>query len=370
MTTRGHLTLFLCGDVMTGRGIDQVLPHPSEPRIYESNLTSALDYVALAERVNGPISRPVDFTYIWGDGLQILAEARPHARIVNLETSITTSEDAEPKGINYRMHPGNTPVLTVAGIDCCVLANNHILDWRERGLLESLESLAAEGIATAGAGRDLAAARAPAILPVDDAGRVLIFALGSADSGIPRSWGAAVDRAGVHLLPDLSDRTALAIGRMVGESRRPGDIAVASIHWGSNWGYEIPESHRRFAHALVDLAGIDVVHGHSSHHPRAIEVYRDRLILYGCGDLLHDYEGIHGYEEFRNDLVLMYFPTIDLGSGRLVRLEMWPLQVRNFRLSRPVPTDRAWIRERLDRECRRFGHRVMSRGDALVLERR
>lgn len=368
MTTRGHLTLFLCGDVMTGRGIDQVLPHPSEPRIYEPYLTSALDYVALAERVNGPIPRPVDFAYLWGDALAVLDEARPDARIVNLETSITTSEDAFPKGINYRMHPGNAPVLAAAGIDCCVLANNHLLDWGERGLLETLETLAAEGIATAGAGRDLAAARAPAILPVEGAGRIVVFALGSVDSGIPRSWGAAADCAGVRLLPNLSDRTATAIGRLVGETRRPGDITVASIHWGENWGYEIPEAHQRFAHALVDQAGIDVVHGHSSHHPRAIEIYHDRPILYGCGDFLHDYEGIGGYAEFRNDLVLMYFPTLERRTGRLVRLEMRPLQIRNFRLTRPIPADRAWLRETLDRECRRFGHRVVARGDALILE--
>ena len=38
--------------------------------------------------------------------------------------------------------------------------------------------------------------------------------------------------------------------------------------------------------------GIDVVHGHSSHHPRPIEVYQRRLILYGCGDFIDDYEGI------------------------------------------------------------------------------
>jgi poly-gamma-glutamate capsule biosynthesis protein CapA/YwtB (metallophosphatase superfamily) len=54
-----------------------------------------------------------------------------------------------------------------------------------------------------------------------------------------------------------------------------------------------------------------LVHGHSSHHPRPFEVYRRTSILYGCGDYLHDYEGISGYEPFRDDLTLMYFPRID-----------------------------------------------------------
>ena len=81
------ITTFLCGDVMTGRGIDQVLPHPCEPGIYEAYLRSAADYVQLAEEANGPIAKPVAYPYIWGDALQVLAEQQPDLRIVNLETS-------------------------------------------------------------------------------------------------------------------------------------------------------------------------------------------------------------------------------------------------------------------------------------------
>ena len=131
------VTIFLCGDVMTGRGIDQILPHPSPPRIYEACVTDARTYVQLAEEVNGPIPRPVEFSYIWGDALAELRQAAPDARIINLETSVTRSEQAWPKGINYRMHPDNIGCLTVAGIDVCVLANNHVLDYGYSGLIET-----------------------------------------------------------------------------------------------------------------------------------------------------------------------------------------------------------------------------------------
>lgn len=368
MGDHGQTTLFLCGDVMTGRGIDQVLRHSCPAHLYEGFVTSALDYVALAERANGPISRPVDYGYIWGEALTVLERVRPDARIINLETSLTTSEAAVPKGINYRMHPGNVPVLTTARIACCVLANNHVLDWSEPGLLDTLEALEHAGIAVAGAGRDAAAARAPAALPVGAGGRVLVFGFGTIDSGIPRDWAAAEGRPGVHLLADLSDDTVADIGGLVEASKRPGDVAVASIHWGGNWGFEIPAVHRRFAHALIDRAGIDVVHGHSSHHPKAIEVYRDRPILYGCGDFVDDYEGISGFEEFRDDLVLMYFPTLDTRSGRLVRLEMAPLRIRNFRLVQPSTAERALLQRTLERECGRFGHRIVARGETLAVE--
>src|SRR3990172_2580372 len=111
------LTLFLCGDVMTGRGVDQVLPHPGSARIHEPDARSAETYVRLAESANGPIPRPVDFSYIWGDALEELAHARPSARIVNLETSVTRSDDYwRGKGIHYRMHPDHVPCLTAAHI--------------------------------------------------------------------------------------------------------------------------------------------------------------------------------------------------------------------------------------------------------------
>jgi poly-gamma-glutamate capsule biosynthesis protein CapA/YwtB (metallophosphatase superfamily) len=143
---------------------------------------------------------------------------------------------------------------------------------------------------------------------------------------------------------------------------------VASIHWGPNWGYAIPDEHRRFAHALIDRAGISVLHGHSSHHPIAIERYRNRLILYGCGDFINDYEGIAGYEEFRGDLSLMYFVSLEATTGDLISLEMAPLQIRRFRLNRAAREDAAWLHRRLDRECRSLGGRIILRpGNQLVL---
>jgi poly-gamma-glutamate capsule biosynthesis protein CapA/YwtB (metallophosphatase superfamily) len=135
-------------------------------------------------------------------------------------------------------------------------------------------------------------------------------------------------------------------------------VVLVSIHWGSNWGYEVADAEQRFAHALIDDADVSIVHGHSSHHPKGVEVYRDRLILYGCGDFLNDYEGIRGYEDYRCDLVLMYFARVDAASAAVVSLEIAPLQIRNFRLVRPSSQDVEWLQQTLDRESRRFGVKV------------
>ena len=353
------ITVFLAGDVMTGRGIDQVLPHPGDPRIHESYMRSARGYVELAEEANGPIRKPVEFSYLWGHALRELERAAPDARIVNLETAVTESDDHwKGKGIHYRMHPRNVGCLTAAGVDCCALANNHVLDWGYSGLAETLDTLRDAGIEHAGAGRSAEEAAKPAVMELRGKGRVIVFSFGSQTSGIPSNWSASASRPGVNLLEDLSANTVERIARQVRSLKRPGDIAVASIHWGGNWGHEIPHRHTEFAHGLIDEAGIDVVHGHSSHHPKAIEVYEGRPILYGCGDLLNDYEGIGGHERFRGDLSLMYFVRADPATGELASLRMTPLQIERFSLREASAKDARWLGAVLDREGRRFGTRV------------
>lgn len=353
------IKLFLGGDVMTGRGIDQILPHPSEPHIFEPYMRSARGYVDLAEDAHGPIPKPVGFAYIWGDALAELERAPPHARIVNLETAVTTAEDAWPgKGINYRMHPANVPCLTAADIDCCVLANNHVLDWGYSGLHETLATLRAASIATAGAGEDQAEAAAPGVIVLDSGIRVLVFAFGLESSGVPPGWSAGKNRPGVNFLADLSLHTADAISKQVAARKRAGDIAVASVHWGGNWGYEIPGEHQAFARRLMDAGGIDVIHGHSSHHPLAIEVYRGKLILYGCGDFLNDYEGIWGHESYRPDLSLMFLPTIDPDNGEVLDCTLIPMQIHNFRVNRATRNDAQWLQRLLAREGARFNTRI------------
>ncbi|HEY0943594.1 MAG TPA: CapA family protein [Steroidobacter sp.] len=350
------LTLFMCGDVMTGRGIDQILPHPSAPEIYEPYVSSAYEYVELAERANGRIDKPQSFSYIWGDILPELERHRPAIRIANLETAVTTSDEAWPgKGIHYRMHPRNVDCLTAAALDCCVLANNHTLDWSREGLAETLRVLREAGIKTAGAGDRLADACEPARFKLSDRQRLLVFACGSPDSGIGVGWEATEYRSGLWVIDDLNACAIEQIGRRIESERRRGDIVVMSLHWGGNWGYEVTREQQRFAHQLIDKAGIDIVHGHSSHHPRPIEVYRGKLILYGCGDLLNDYEGIGGYERYRSELGLMYFPEIDRETHQLVRLTMSPTCIRRLRVNLAQRNDAQWLAATLSRECAPFG---------------
>ena len=344
---------------MAGRGIDQILPSPGDPRLFEPYHRSAISYVKLTEQKAGRIPRPVDFTYVWGDALDEWARIRPDVRIVNLETAITVCNEVDfRKGIHYRMHPDNAAVLRTADIDCCVLANNHILDWTRNGLVETLRTLHGLGIQTTGAGRDAAEAATPAAIEVPRKGRVLVFSWGVASSGVTRDWSAGAGYPGINFLANLLPRSVDEIARSVRKAKRPGDIAVASFHWGGNWGFRIFEEEREFARRIIDDAGVDVVHGHSSHHVKGIEVYRDRPIIYGSGDLLNDYEGIGGYDDYRSELALMYFPSIDPATGQMKNFLMTPMERRRMRLGRASEEGVRWLRNTLNREAELLGTQV------------
>lgn len=351
---------------MLGRGVDQILPHPGDPTLREAYVRDARDYVALAEKRSGPVPRPVAPSWIWGEALRVLDAAAPAARLVNLETSVTGNGDFAPgKGVHYRMHPANAPCLAAARPDVCALANNHALDFGRRGLAETLHTLAGAGLRTAGAGRDREHAWRPAAVPVGGGRRVLVLSCGTPSSGIPRAWAATGDRAGVALVARPSAAAAAAVSDRVRAARRPGDLVVVSVHWGGNWGYAVSRDERRFAHALVD-SGVDLVHGHSSHHPRPLEVHRGKLILYGCGDLVDDYEGITGYEEYRDDLRLLYLASVERTTGRLHELRMVPLRAERMRLFPASRGDAAWLRTTLDEVSRPFGSRLDAAPDGTL----
>jgi poly-gamma-glutamate capsule biosynthesis protein CapA/YwtB (metallophosphatase superfamily) len=361
------VTVLLGGDVMLGRGVDQILPHPGDPELREPYLHDARGYVRLAEHANGPIPRPVNWQWPWGEVLALLDEAAPHVRLINLETTITADgEFAEHKAVCYRMHPDNLPALTALRPDVSALANNHVLDFGYQGLSDTVAALERAGIQGIGAGADVLITRRPAVVNAYDAHRVLVGSVAMKSAGVPESWAAHHDRPGVRLIRDPSQRDAAdEVAADVLAHKHDGDVAIVSVHWGSNWGYAIAPSEIAFAHRLIN-AGIDIVHGHSSHHPRPIEIYRGKPILYGCGDVIDDYEGIGGHESFRADLRLLYLTGTDPASGELVSLRMIPLRVLRMQLERAPQADAEWLRTTIEHTSRRFGTRVAARPDDLL----
>lgn len=362
------LKIFLCGDVMTGRGIDQILPHSVDPTLHEYYVQDARRYVQLALEAGAQIPEHPDSGYPWGEAVEILNQQQPDCRIINLETAITTSDTYwESKGIHYRMHPENTDMLNHADIDLCVLGNNHVLDWGYSGMQETLSVLQKAGIQFCGAGHNANQAGQPALCDIGERQRLLVFSYGLPSAGVHPRWAAQPDQGGVNFLRDLSDSAFQKVHKQIQQWREPDDLVIISIHWGKNWGYHIPEEQRTFAHRLIEESDVDIIHGHSSHHIKGVEVYQGRPVFYGCGDLLNDYEGIAGHDRYRGELGLMYFPVLQSETGELERLEMVPTHIRNFRIQGASPSDSEWIRTTLQQECEQFNCRVTGTSEGTLL---
>jgi len=334
---------------MTGRGIDQILATPLPAMLFEPKVRSARRYVRLAERINGPIPLRNPPDYVWGDVLEDLARLEAELHIVNLGNAITSTATAwAGKDEHYRMSPRHIGCLKVAAIDACSLANSHVLDWDYPGLRETLAVLREAGIPGTGAGLDAAQAQEPVGLALAGGGRLLMFSWASSGSGVPAGWAATASRPGIALLPGLGDADAREVRDYVARWRRPGDVVVVSLHWGSRWLRQVPAEHREFAHRLIELDAADVIHGHGPLAPLPIEVYRGKLVLHACGDLIDDCEGLPAPDGLRIDTACLYAATLSRADGRLVSLEIVPLQRRRFRLCRPTSQAYRWLLDRLD----------------------
>lgn len=368
-----YVRVFAVGDVMLARAVDMIQPYSCDPKLYEGNGLTALDYVSLAVAKNGPIPDLSERgpEYVWGDAVRILEEKRPDVRLINLETSVTVSNVPWPrKSVHYKMHPKNVSIIKSAHIDCCVLANNHTADWGFEGLRETLSCLDEAKISFVGAGFDSAHAAKPFVSEIPGRGRVLVFAFGHPSSGVLEQWKARDDREGLNMITaeNLTKAVPEIKEQIARYKTKNNDTVIFSIHWGGNWGYDLEQYQQSFAHALIKEAGVDVVYGHSSHHFKGVEVFNNKLIIYGCGDFINDYEGIGGQESYRGDLSLMYFVDVDPSNGNLVNLEMVPTIIKTLRVNECTrENDVKWVHNTMQRECKKLGCDVKRDGNRLVL---
>src|SRR5215204_2062878 len=322
----GMTTLALTGDVMLGRGVNEALrvARPAEP---------------------------------WGDVLPLLLSA--DLRIINLECAITEHRrpwSRTPKVFHFRADPEAIEALKSARVDACSLANNHTLDFEERGLLDTVAYLEAAGIRYAGAGRNLEEAARPVLLE----GGVTLVAF--TDNEPP--FAAGPDKPGTNYLPVSTEPEVLRrVEEAIGAARDAGARTVVfSNHWGPNMVRRPPEAFRLFARAVVDR-GADVYYGHSAHVFQGVEVYSGRPILYDTGDFIDDYAVD---ERLRNDRSFVFLVSVEGGTFR--RLELFPVDLSFARTRLAAGREREGILRRMERLSAEFGTQLLRREGVLVLE--
>ena len=328
------ITLALMGDVMLGRRVAEALNYhmgPEEP---------------------------------WGGVMALLDAA--DLRIINLECAITDNEQPwtrTAKVFHFRTPPSAIETLRTARIDACSLANNHILDFEEQGLLDTMNHLDAAGIRHAGAGRNEEEAVDPAILivPADHTQRVALLAFTDNEP----SFAAGPDRPGTNYLPvSLRPEVLRRVERAVSAVREAGvDTVLFSNHWGPNMVQRPKEIFRRFARAVIDL-GIDIYYGHSAHVFQGVEIYHGKPILYDTGDFIDDYAV---NRELRNDWSFLF--RVSVAEGRFERLDLIPVKLSYARVDLATGGEREIILDRMERLSAEMGTVFARREDALVLER-
>jgi poly-gamma-glutamate synthesis protein (capsule biosynthesis protein) len=292
----GAVVLALVGDVMLGRNFNDLFESSADFEVW----------------------RDLDSTFA---DIDVMA--------INLETTITDSEEMWPdKAYNFKLDPehaaaalGSLPLPDQAR-RYAATANNHVLDFEVQGMRDTLETLDELGFVRAGAGNDADAARAAAI--VETQGGVKMAFLSAADHcgcGDVSAWTATDEKPGMWHV-DMSGGDWEAALEAVRALRSEVHWIVFSLHWGPNYVEDAPLSWMRdFAVELIE-AGVDVVHGHSSHHVLPVEEIAGRTVLYGPGDFVDDYAPREGY---RNDL--SFVAKIQLDPDGAQHLEIIPTRI-------------------------------------------
>jgi len=167
--------------------------------------------------------------------------------------------------------------LVKAGIDYVGIANNHIGDAGNNGILQTIANLKKRGLKYSGAGRDLAAAQRPAILDANGT-KVAILAYDAIAPGYHAARGE----------PGSSKLTIKAVQAGVKAARKAGaKVVIVFPHWGAEYRYSPFQNQQRLARQIID-AGADMIIGNHAHYAAAVEVYKGKPIWYALGNFVFD----------------------------------------------------------------------------------
>jgi poly-gamma-glutamate capsule biosynthesis protein CapA/YwtB (metallophosphatase superfamily) len=293
------------------------------------------------------------FAYPWGDVLPVLEGV--DLFLINLECALTARTErwhdrGKYKAFYFRGEPSVVNTLKIGRVNFACLANNHLGDFGSDGLLETLDVLDAAGMAHAGAGATLAAARAPAQLAVDGR-RIGVVAF--ADH--PSAWAATASSPGINYTPvSLAPECFGPVEQALKDARQQADMVLFTIHWGPNMRPRPTDAFRDFARAVLD-AGADIFWGHSAHVPQGIEVYQGKPILYDSGDFVDDYAVS---ADLRNDLSALF--VLKANPPLIESLELLPVHIAQMRVNHARGADRDWLAQRLDTLCSEMGTQLVA----------
>ena len=272
----GSWTLVAGGDIMLDRGVAQTLTIRGKGADFAFDGGTA--EITGTCRNCSPLGWDTPYTRRTGAGgaVRDLLHSADIA-IANFENPAPDVFRYHTSGTTFSANPKLIKGLADAGIDWVGIANNHIRDAGGVGILQTIANLQGQGIATSGAGRNLAAARRPAILTADGV-KVAFLAYDT----IAKSYAAGPARAGSAQMSAGALKTDVAAARKAGA-----DVVIVFPHWGTEYDPTPFAGQQALAHAAID-AGADLVIGNHAHWAGAVEIYDGKPIWYALGNFVFD----------------------------------------------------------------------------------
>jgi len=256
---------------------------------------------------------------IWGNLLPLL-ETEVDIFGVNLETTLTDSDTPWiPKVFNYKLSPQYADKLYP--VQYASISNNHILDYRLPGLIDTMNTLDNLNIAYAGAGINKQQAMQPTI--IGDIGFLSAadhYDYWAAGKPLPPQKG----KEGIFYI-DIEHENWNEALEAVHKLRKDPKVKtiVFSLHWGGNWEPVISPQRKRLAYELLHN-GVDIIHGHSSHHIQKVEEMNGGICFYGMGDLIDDYAVD---ENFRSNVA--FISNILIKNSKIEDVEIHPTKIKH-----------------------------------------
>jgi poly-gamma-glutamate capsule biosynthesis protein CapA/YwtB (metallophosphatase superfamily) len=308
--------------------------------------------VMLGRYVNTAITNR-GYLYPWGNVLPLFKNT--DVTIINLEGALTNSDKKVSKAFNFKATPDRIKTLTEASITVVNLANNHVLDFSEEGLIETIQTLNGAGIEYVGAGMNTIKAEKPVILALKN---YRLGILGFTDN--EARWKAGPASSGINYIDISNKEDCISALTAIAQLRKETDLVIVSIHWGPNMKEEPESDFIDFAHAMIDY-GADVIHGHSAHNFQGIEVYKHKLILYDTGDFVDDY-AVDPY--LRNDH--SFFFKVEASKHRIEKLVLTPVLISDSQVNLATGEDYRWCIQRMQQLSANFGTNLSDTGELLL----
>ncbi len=307
----------------------------------KKNITFGLAGDVMLGRLVNKMMLKKDILYPWGTMLPLLK--KNNFNMVNLETTLTTNKKKVPKAFNFKSKPEHALALKEANIQIVNNANNHILDFGIKGMEETLIALNKTNIYHVGAGMNLQQAQRPVFFTKNG---IRFAVLGFTDN--EALWAATDKKPGINYIT-IHQKTADSLKDLIKNTKKNSDVLIVSLHWGPNWEEKPNKDFRDFAHTLID-AGVDIIHGHSPHIFQGIELYKNKLIFYSCGDFLDDY-AID--KVLRNDETFLFVVTVD--TQGIQKLQLIPAIISNMQVNKAEGKDALRLIQKMQKLSQELG---------------